>query len=577
MKSQFLVFLLNAILFYAVATAHANNDTAELRFKQGLYEEAREGWLASTKNSQEAADAHFHLGWLYENGLGVPKDISEAVVHYREALKLPADNWKAALPHPGAALQLGLIYADGRGVKRDSSEAVKLFTIAADRKNTNRDLEPYVITAQIRLGDAYLAGNGVSRSGSKAAHWYRRARTDWYDTKEMIHVSSEAIVKLAEMYHQGNGVEQDNCLAQAYLKDAGVVNPTLEAELAERCKPPASLAMALEAYGKFIDTPDDVARELLNERLCSVAKNVPNPAEATFDTTTLSTLRNCNSATLYYGTDQSPDFAKARQCAWSTLGTTDSPLEGAPILMMSYANGRGGGRNWPLAFRFACASHSAPAELSLRIEHLYRLMTNSRHSDQIDFCDDITSGLMQGWCESIPLAKQAAKRESKLQGLVARLDPAQTFAYNRLKDAAAKFIAAQSSNEVELSGTMRAVFVLEQKDRNWEDFQKLLASFLLGKLPNVASLQLQDSDLKLQAIYSELLSMRELKANTDDRSEFGTITDQGIKETQELWLAYREAWQVFATSVKPKFARALDAKLAVQRTRQLQAIVQGEN
>jgi TPR repeat protein len=65
-----------------------------------------------------------NLGFLYQNGYGVPKDYSEAVRWYRTA----AEKGEAK-----AQANLGLMYQDGAGVPLDLVQAYKWFTLSADQ------------------------------------------------------------------------------------------------------------------------------------------------------------------------------------------------------------------------------------------------------------------------------------------------------------------------------------------------------------------------------------------------------------------------------------------------------------
>jgi len=73
---------------------------------------------------QEDSDAQCYLGWIYENGHGVPKDINEAVKWW----KLSAEQGNAEAQH-----NLGMSYAKGHGVPQDYKKAEKWFRLAAER------------------------------------------------------------------------------------------------------------------------------------------------------------------------------------------------------------------------------------------------------------------------------------------------------------------------------------------------------------------------------------------------------------------------------------------------------------
>src|SRR5258708_1935052 len=70
------------------------------------------------------ADAQFNLGLMYTDGLGVPRDYSEAVKWFQKA----ADQGNAV-----AQFNLGHMYADGWGVPQNDAEAVRWYRKAADQ------------------------------------------------------------------------------------------------------------------------------------------------------------------------------------------------------------------------------------------------------------------------------------------------------------------------------------------------------------------------------------------------------------------------------------------------------------
>jgi TPR repeat protein len=74
------------------------------------------------KAEQGNADAQAALGFIYQNGDGVPKDDSESVRWYRKAAEQGNAEAQAAL---------GFIYQIGDGVPKDYVEAYKWFNLAA--------------------------------------------------------------------------------------------------------------------------------------------------------------------------------------------------------------------------------------------------------------------------------------------------------------------------------------------------------------------------------------------------------------------------------------------------------------
>ena len=95
------------------------------------------------------------LGIMYEQGIGVKKDVSKAISWYQKAAeKGMAD----------AQYRLGRLYYFGKEVKRNPSKAAKLFNQAAEQG---------VAKAQYFLGLMYLKGDGLPKDLRKARRWLR--------------------------------------------------------------------------------------------------------------------------------------------------------------------------------------------------------------------------------------------------------------------------------------------------------------------------------------------------------------------------------------------------------------------
>ena len=70
--------------------------------------------------------AQSNLGWLYQSGQGVPKDLGKAAELYQKA----ADQGNVF-----AQNNLGLLYQSGEGVPKDLRKAAELYQKAADQGN----------------------------------------------------------------------------------------------------------------------------------------------------------------------------------------------------------------------------------------------------------------------------------------------------------------------------------------------------------------------------------------------------------------------------------------------------------
>jgi TPR repeat protein len=109
----------------AAARGHtfAYNNLGALLNEAGRHAEAFELF----RTSVEAGDSYGfnNLGWIFERGLGVRRDIRQAVGWYEKA---------AAAGQPNAAINLALLYRDGReGLPRDPGRAAFWFADAARR------------------------------------------------------------------------------------------------------------------------------------------------------------------------------------------------------------------------------------------------------------------------------------------------------------------------------------------------------------------------------------------------------------------------------------------------------------
>ena len=103
------------------------------------------------------SSAKNNLGYLYENGFGVRRNLPEAVRWYELAV---AEDSKLAVAHTN----LGVMLLYGRGTSQDTARASKLFRVAADLGDAR---------AQYFLGAAYEKGLGVSLNSVEAIRLYK--------------------------------------------------------------------------------------------------------------------------------------------------------------------------------------------------------------------------------------------------------------------------------------------------------------------------------------------------------------------------------------------------------------------
>ena len=267
--------------------------------------------------------------------------------------------------------------------------------------------------------------------------------------------------------------------------------------------------------------------------------------------------QQCDSQALYYGENGKPrDPVAARQCAYRERGTgtaikaQGAVFGGSGLLMMLYANGEGVARNIPLAKRFACEYDGAPAEVSGRLEHLDAI-ASGKDRKPIDICDDITSGMMMGFCAAHDGDAARAQREKRWTSLQASWSPAQRGALADMRKAAKAYFESVSREETDMSGTARGMMA----ENAYEALDKALLAdvehFEHGKLPKARAQELATADRGLNATYKKVLAR--LNAHADS-GPYGTVTAEGVRTTQRLWLGYRDAWVRFAAARYPAVA-----------------------
>ena len=116
---------------------------------KGEYDAAMASWKAAAE--QGFAMALHNLGYLFDHGLGVPPNGSEAAKWYKMA---------ATQGHPESQVNLGALAQKGHGIAQSDAEAVRWWRKAAEQGQPN---------GQHSLGIAYANGQGVGQSFQEAA------------------------------------------------------------------------------------------------------------------------------------------------------------------------------------------------------------------------------------------------------------------------------------------------------------------------------------------------------------------------------------------------------------------------
>ncbi|TNF33125.1 MAG: hypothetical protein EP315_08740 [Gammaproteobacteria bacterium] len=177
-------------------------------------------------------DALARLGFMYERGIGTHRDYNRAVDYYRQSVNRGSGFGMA---------QLGYLYFIGQGVQRDEIRAIDYYKQAA-AKNSGLGLA--------RLGQAYVKGTGVTRDLDQAAQLLRRAAENG---------NGLGMAHLGDLYLEGEGVPQDEVEALRLFNSAALqTNPHGLAKLGYMYEEgrgglEPDIARALELYRRAAD------------------------------------------------------------------------------------------------------------------------------------------------------------------------------------------------------------------------------------------------------------------------------------------------------------------------------------
>lgn len=260
---------------------------------------------------------------------------------------------------------------------------------------------------------------------------------------------------------------------------------------------------------------------------------------------------DCNSYKFYSGLGTKVDFAAARKCAWAERLATQAELEprytvasvlgGSAMLATLYANGEGVERNIPLALRFACEEGWAPAEFSARIEHLESMQKSAGADAKFSYCDDITSGAMEGYCAAYFRELADQDRAKTLDAIPERFTPAQRDAFSELVLAQQAYALAHGNGEIGSSGTARSMYAIDAEQTLRGDFLAAVQSFEAGHYPGGSPASFAEADARLNLAYKKAVAYAEAH-----KADNGAVQPDGIRDAERAWLKYRDAWVAFA-------------------------------
>ncbi|MGH8144634.1 MAG: hypothetical protein ACREU2_19250 [Steroidobacteraceae bacterium] len=150
-----------------------------------------------------------------------------------------------------------------------------------------------------------------------------------------------------------------------------------------------------------------------------------------------------------------------------------------------------------------------------------------------------------------------------------------------LQGAAADYFNAHAKNEVNLSGTARGAFWIDDIEHSWNVFLRDLVVLEADKVPVADAKAVRQADTRRNTIRDRVLAelslrQRPLPGVPPPGIPVGgrTISRVGIHTDNSLWLSYRKAWVHFAALRKPGLPRStVQAWITDQRIQNLRCLL----
>ena len=281
-------------------------------------------------------------------------------------------------------------------------------------------------------------------------------------------------------------------------------------------------------------------------------------------------LKEKGSYNYYYGIGVPVDYIRARQLAFIEMAINredEVPFAGASVLMMLYANGFGVKRDLAISIRLACANVGfSDAEIEGRVEHLKKLQSGDS-TGVFDLCDDITSGYMSGYCESVRSELAEQGRKSAVDSVIKGWPEKDRIAYGKLRAAASGFFTQRVLSEVDMSGTARAAMEIGESESLEEGFKQQIVDADKCAFTTASPQQFEKADKQLNEIYKKIMNIQQ--------PQWGTVTKESIRSAQRSWIKYRDAWVVFGAVRCPQLTEtSWKTLITTERIGQLQAFLE---
>lgn len=234
------------------------------------------------------------------------------------------------------------------------------------------------------------------------------------------------------------------------------------------------------------------------------------------------------------------DPVKARRCCL-VKGNCNRELG------VVFANGWGVKRDYDAATYFLCRAESeiyAPFEWWGMIAHVEKMRAGAT-TDDLTYCNHVTSGRGQLFCEQIALSRHNEEAEKRIDAVKNTLPAPAQAKLDALLTAAQKYADEEGGHQAEDSrgGTGYPAFVLEAEIATHEGFVKLLEEYSKARAPKATAGDFEDGDRLLNRLYQRVLKgIESCPTCSEDRGKAGR---EALRDAQRAWITYRDAWAAY--------------------------------
>jgi uncharacterized protein YecT (DUF1311 family) len=285
--------------------------------------------------------------------------------------------------------------------------------------------------------------------------------------------------------------------------------------------------------------------------VCKQYSAVPLPAEAAVATP--AEFPACNSYKSYAGIGHDADFTAARHCAWQERAANKAQLAqnpkapiawtvgGSLILADIYANGLGTSQNIPLAARLICEDNGL-----LRSEAVADLEAHKVGSEKpakpFELCDYAATTFEMNFCGGFASERENDTRERTIAKLSNGWTPAAKTAFAVAEQAFDNYARSVARNETYQGGTIRNLRSNAVEQQLRRTFVLDLQNFESGALPSDSADSARQADTELNLVYRTAMDAAQALKPHDPEE----VQPEGIRDTERLWLRYRDDWISFA-------------------------------